>query len=213
MTPTTLTERLKSETAGHHRAAESQPLQRGLIAGSISGEAYAFYLGQLLRVHAALEAMLDQIAGEQPAIRRVFTDAQHHSVRLHADLVHFGVDPVDIQTLPPTRDLVVDIESWRWTRPAALFGCLYVLEGSMNGNRFIARVLADAFRASPTHGLSYLTPHGDDMPAHWASFKRAFDETVDDTDADIVIAAAKRTFDGVSAICDQLAAFMRVTRT
>lgn len=60
--------------------------------------------------------------------------------------------------------------------PLALLGILYVLEGSTNGSKFIARRLRPAYELPATgEGAGYLDPFGDMQPARWRAFKAAMD--------------------------------------
>src|SRR5262245_41944327 len=48
--------RLKHETAGAHRLAESSPFERALVSGRLPRPAYVEYLAQRLAIHAPLES-------------------------------------------------------------------------------------------------------------------------------------------------------------
>ena len=61
-------------------------------------------------------------------------------------------------------------------QPMALLGILYVLEGSTNGSKFIARKVRPAYELPATgEGSAYLDPYGDVQPARWQEFKAAMD--------------------------------------
>ncbi len=57
--------------------------------------------------------------------------------------------------------------------PLRLLGMHYVLEGSNNGSRFIARHVGRAYQLSTGPGLRYLDPYGDRQRAYWMDFKNA----------------------------------------
>src|SRR5262245_46228200 len=79
---------LRDGTAELHSIAERQPFQRALIRGELSAAQYASYLGQMLLIHAALEAGL---AGcPDTALRGIVTGDQFQAANLRADLQALG---------------------------------------------------------------------------------------------------------------------------
>lgn len=56
-----------------------------------------------------------------------------------------------------------------------MFGALYVLEGSTNGVRFLARTLRKSWGLDGD-GLAYFDPYGDEQPRKWAAHRREMDE-------------------------------------
>ena len=100
-------------------------------------------------------------------------------------------------------------------QPAALLGMLYVLEGSTNGSRFIARSLARTFnenvksgKAGPNAGsgagLSYLDPYGDAHPERWQSFKTDLNAANLEDHLDAMIEASKIMFRSIADLSDEL---------
>jgi heme oxygenase len=87
----------------------------------------------------------------------------------------------------------------------ALLGPLYVLEGSTNGSRVLARVLSRAW-GSDGAGLAYLDPYGDGQPTSWKAFKQEVDDLgLDDASQSAVVEAARVTFQAISDISDEVA--------
>jgi len=80
---------------------------------------------------------------------------------------------------------------------------LYVLEGSTNGGKFLARVLERSLQIEDRAGLSYMDPYGDRQPEMWAEFKRLADlvELAPDQ-LNAVTEAARETFRAIAAISD-----------
>lgn len=203
----TISERLKAETAEHHTAAERHPFQRSLVRGTVGREGYAEYLGQMLLVHAALEAGLRRAAPAVPAIAKVVREEQYQEPYLRRDLAHFGVDPAAVTPSPATAELVARLERVARERPLALLGHHYVLEGSNNGSRFIARAIRSALGLSGREGTEYLDPYGEAQRANWAQFKADLDACgLSEAEGDVLVKAAAEMFEGIHRISEDLSA-------
>lgn len=167
----TIMEVLKTSTASLHDAAEGHQFQRSLVKGDLTREQFASYLAQLLLVHRALEAELRRHAPTTPAIARVIKPYQFQEPYLLEDLAFYGVDPSRAEPLPATSAIVEEVRRASGADPLSLLGYHYVLEGSNNGNVFIARALAKSFGLTGNEGLRYLNPYGDQQRPYWAAFK------------------------------------------
>jgi len=89
--------------------------------------------------------------------------------------------------------------------PVALLGSLYVLEGSTNGGKFLARVLRRAWNLDE-EGLSYFDPYGDQQPHRWAAFKSDMEDIGFDTDQqNAIVEAAHQTFRAIADVSDEVA--------
>jgi len=202
MTRTPIMARLKEATADQHRHAETRPLQKSMASGDLARPVFVDYLGQLWLVHHALETALDGAAGRSAAVAAVYRPEHRHAPELIADLTHHGAIIDGITPVSATRRLLDAIERRSLDAPSTLLGLLYVLEGSMNGNRFIVRALA---KSHGPEGLRYFDPYGDRQRDVWAQFKTDMDAlTLSDDEHDGVVAAAGEMFDGLSAISEEL---------
>ncbi|MCC6319860.1 MAG: biliverdin-producing heme oxygenase [Phycisphaerales bacterium] len=196
--------RLKSETAEQHRSAERKPLQQQMLRGVLPREAYGAWLGQMLLVHRALERAIE---GARPlaGVLKLVTPEQEHSPRLEEDLRTLGTDPAAVRPNASTARLVADIERLATANPAAAFGLHYVLEGSMNGNKYIAMAMRRGQGLAPGVGDRYLDPYGEAQRGKWAAFREAVDACAwNDRDADAAVEAAKMMFDGIGDVCGEL---------
>jgi heme oxygenase len=161
----------------------------------------------MLLIHASLEGRLKDLRSRQPELRVVIRDDLFQADRLRADLRHHGADPERVAPLPATVDFVAWIERAAQERPLALLGANYVLEGSKNGNRFIARALlrragADASAAS---GFQYLDPHGEAQRPMWQEYRQTMNAMpFDGVDADAMEDAARHTFAAITRLSDDL---------
>ncbi len=141
----------------------------------------------------------------QPWLAGLFTDDRRRVPDLDRDLAAFGITPETVPVLPPTAEFIGRIESLAGSDPVSLLGPLYVLEGSANGGRFLARVLERSLQIEDRAGLAYMDPYGDRQPEMWTEFKRLADQvelTSDQRDA--VTEAARDTFRAIAAISDSI---------
>lgn len=199
-------EALKSSTSARHDAAEGHQFQKSLVKGELPREQYAAYLGQLLHVHRTLESLLRNHASSTPAIAAVVKSVQYQEPYLLEDLAFYGLDPARIEPLPATKALAEEMQRVARECPAALLGYHYVMEGSNNGNKFIARALAQAYRLPAGKGLKYLDPYGDQQRPFWMQFKTDMDAqsfTADERQR--MLAAADSMFAAIGAISTELA--------
>ncbi len=199
-------DRLRHETAELHRQAESRPLQKHLGAGTLARETYAAWMSQLLLVHDTLERLLDEQVrrASHPGFAQAWQSLVRHSGNLRSDLTHFGLDPHSVEALDATAALLDDLRHWGERGDVALLGALYVLEGSMNGNRFIRKALERAYAAPDGAGLSYLDPYGDNQRATWQAFRERMDVVgFDENECEAILAGANRMFRGIGEISDE----------
>lgn len=163
---------LKQATAKAHRRAESSELQHHLIRGTLDEECFTRYLAQLWCIHAKLEQLFDVHPSTAKLID--WSDAYRHSMRLEQDLGALGVVADDCTRIVATGRLLGAIESFVRQDPTALLGFFYVLEGSMNGNRFIVRALRRTETAARCL-FAYFDPYGDEQSKRWAAIRVALD--------------------------------------
>lgn len=202
---------LKRETQANHDAAERHPLQKQLASGQLPLSLYGEYLAQLRVVHAALESRLANISTSGAVWAATLAPAFRHVDAIDADVAFIaqrtgGVASASAIT-PHAAALARDIASDTATTPAHILGMVYVLEGSMNGGRFIARVVRRAYGFDSAAGTRYMDPYGDEMPVRWAAFKAGLDagaQTASERQA--ALDGAKRLFDAIARIGDELLA-------
>ncbi len=191
---------LKARTAEQHRRAEQSPFMRGLVSGQVTREGYARWLGQMMHVHAALEGEIVARRGAEPRLA-VASDEQFGAPRLRADLVALGVDPASVRPSRATAALTDHVRAVAASCPVALLGFHYVLEGSKNGNAYIAKALRRTLGLATGAGDAYLDPYGEQQRAKWAAFREAMGgQEYSETDAAAVLDAACAMFDGITAM-------------
>jgi heme oxygenase len=198
---------LRNATQEAHRAAESRTFQKSLVGGALAKDQLILYLSQLRAIHACLERMMD----EHGDVAKIIGWPDHmarHSRNLEADIQALSGESAstnDDANLPATRKLIETVESEVQKQPESLLGFVYVLEGSMNGNRFIVRGL----RAGPLAGqckFEYFDPYKGEQTTVWGRFKEGLAQVSIDPEAgQTVISAALCMFEGVAAISDEVA--------
>jgi len=201
-----ITQRLKEDTKDLHTRAERGPFQQALVRGQLPKEAYVAMLEQLWVVHKALEARLREFAPANPAIASVVKPEQHQQPYAEEDLAHFGVETDSIEPGSGARGFVQMVDR-STAEPIRLLGIHYVLEGSNNGNRFIAKAIGPAIGIAPGQpGTRYLDPYGESQREKWAQFKTDL-EACDLTEAqmDAMVDAARDTFQAMIDLYEDLA--------
>lgn len=203
-----LAEELKNRTSEMHRHAETRPFQKALVSGKVTREQLALYLAQLGLIHQTLESLLDSRPhGHLEQLADCSCDHSHH---LAADIQALeGVTKI----LPETERLAGQLREHAQGAPLFLLGALYVLEGSMNGNRFIARGLAASLGLTPGEpGLSYWDPYGEDQRPRWAAFRAEMDAlAMTDAEREAVCHGADFMFAAIAEISDAVARETQLT--
>ena len=199
---TSLSETLKVATAEAHRRAEQSPAQQDLVRGALAEDRLAGHLGQMRHVHATLERLFD--THPAPAAALAWNDDFRHTRRLDVDLRALGLEPAAIPAYPSTRRLIAQIEANVAEDPMTLVGYFYVLEGSMNGNRFIVKALRQT-PAAERCNFTYFDPYGDEQRARWADFKARLDAVeLQEGQQEMLVAAALGMFDGIAEMSREI---------
>ena len=206
--PATLSERIRSATMEHHKRAEHADFQQRLVAGKHGPAPYAAWLGQMLLVHGALERLDDRGVHAAGAATWPVELAHYKTDAIRADLATVGADAAALTPLPATRAFIEQLERWAADADDAwrLLGAWYVLEGSTNGGRYIARNVRRGAGLGEGAGTRYLDPYGEEQPLRWKAFKTALDASVPDTKAAHVLEGACATYEAVTAMGTELSA-------
>jgi heme oxygenase len=192
--PLPLADLLKSATSAQHLRTERHPFEVRMISGGMTAPQYAVYLRQMLPVQHALGAALQSRAAD-PAFATLIQPYHFHAERVKADLAALG-EKSEGQLLPATANFVAliaraaaDVRPW-------LLGVWYVLEGSTNGGRFIARALAKVF--GPGVAISSMDPHGELTTPRWHTWRAGLNALrLSEHDRQAIFDAAGQTFDAM----------------
>jgi heme oxygenase len=189
-------QRLRTAIADAHERIEALPLATAMVRGNVSRANYLELLGQLWRLHAALEDALAVC----PNLSVLYQPEMARRETLKRDLAILGgaLKPA----APPTRALMERFASWR-TAVWPLVGALYVFEGSRMGSMVLAAPLAGALGVplAPGNGLDYHLDGMHDRPQTWREFKTALvGLPLDAAEQETVVRAAADTMDGLCAV-------------
>lgn len=199
---TRIMENLKEATAEQHRDAERRQLQREMIRGQLAPETYAAWLGQMFLVHAALWDNIAARRADHAPLAAIVLDEGLHVGHLRADLAAFDIDAGDVAPLPSTQRAIQAIALTAESEPLSLLGYNYVLEGSMNGNQYIARALQQAPGIS---AVSYLDPYGEAQRPSWQAYRERMNEAgFDEPQGQRIVAAAGNMFSFIAEMSDDL---------
>jgi len=197
-------QRLKAETRDLHSHAESRVLQQKIAKGAVDRESFSAYLGQLYHVHRALESALAESADSDPAIGAIATADRMRVPDLERDLAFYEMDRGRFEAGEAASRFAAQIEETKESNPVALLGALYVLEGSTNGGRFLARALRQSWGLDGD-GLAYFDPYGEEQPQRWAAFKRDMDGASFTADQEeTIVEMAKSTFRAIAEVSDEV---------
>jgi heme oxygenase len=198
---------LKTATTENHVRAERHPIQAAIVSGRITRAAYGRLVAQNRHVHEAMERGFEMASGSEPRLATMFVPHHRRLANYDADLAVLGVADAHRAPLPAAHAATAWIGSLASSAPIALLGVLYVIEGSTNGGQFLSRVLGKAFAVEKNAGLSSLDPHGGHTRERWGAFRVALDGlTLSASARELIIAAARETFDRIGAVMSDVAA-------
>ncbi|MGB6001452.1 MAG: biliverdin-producing heme oxygenase [Thermoanaerobaculia bacterium] len=197
-------ERLRTETRYLHDQAEQNQWQGRMVSGDLTRSDYTRWLGQMFLGHRALESQLRSLPLDQFPYTTIRSE-HFQEPYLRSDLEHFGVDPETIEPLAATTALIARIEELAREQPLALLGFHYVLEGSNNGNRFIAKRLREVYELEPGAGDRYLDPYGERQREVWKRFKEDLGSAeLSAGEQDLLVASAREMFQAIYDISNEL---------
>lgn len=203
--PGSLADSLKERTREAHTRAERHALQAAFVQGAASREQYAAWLGQMHPVWQAVDGALASVAARDPRVAALVKPYHAHAARVAADLAFLGSSAESHVPTPATARFVEGIERAAASGGPGILGVWYVLEGSANGGRFIAKALARALSIEGPAGLTSFDPHGERQREYWQAWRAGLDaqEFAAEEREDIVGLAAW-TFDAMVHLMDDL---------
>jgi heme oxygenase len=173
--------RLKEETMEAHRQVEERvPVFRP----GFSLDDYGRLLESFYGFWAPLETNLGLLESLKDAELDLGT--RFKTSLLENDLRILGRDPAAARRC----DSLPSVDTF----PRAI-GCLYVLEGSTLGSRFIARQLEESLQLRDSSGASFFNAYGESTGRRWLAFKSFASARVESEQADEVVMAARMTFE------------------
>lgn len=181
---------LRGQTRDLHTKAERHPVQAAMVRGQSGVDGYASYLSQMWHIHTALEGALARRMGS--ATLAPVNEDQFRADAIREDLTSFGRFEIEAPVEPVQRFATTVINASN----EALLGMHYVLEGSTNGGRYIAKAIRKSLGlVDGSQGTRYLDPYGEAQQARWGAFCAAMGRlTMSPEDRALVVAGAEDMF-------------------
>jgi len=203
----TLSSRLREATAEAHNVAERHPVQGRMARGAASREDYANWLEQMYHLWTAVDTAVAVAAARDPRVRAMLKPYHTHGSRVEADLRFLGRTGARAAASPGTQTMVDFIRSTGESAGPAVIGAWYVLEGSNNGGRFLAKALSRGLELTGPQGVTSLDPHGEAQQERWLAWRSALDEQqFSEAERVAIIDVASRTFAGLTPVFDDMPA-------
>lgn len=175
---------LRAATWHRHEAFERLPFVAALIEGTLPRESYVGQLRGLAVIIAALEQSIARMA--LPVSQEACLLLRRRFDLLCADLVHFSPLMVP-DVMPAVRDALDCARAIRETPAGSagrLFGCLYVLQGTVKGNRVHLPDIIRCFGLRECRGAEFYSGCGDDSEERWSEFRDLMARASDGAGAD-----------------------------
>jgi len=196
---------LRESTAEMHTSAEGNQFQHQLGSGKVAPEHYGQYLEQLYLMHKKLADLLDGSKPANGALQKVVNDYHLDLTCVKNDLAHFGRKPESATALNATEQLMTSMQNSANSDSSELLGFLYVLEGSTNGAKFMAKSLRAGLGLPEEAGASYFDRYGEKQRERWMAFKSAMNEIeFSEQQRGALVDKAKETFRSFGRIGDEI---------
>jgi len=203
-----LADTLKESTKEAHARAERHEVQAKMVKGEITRQEYGAWLGQMLPLWSAVDAQLSALAARDARVFSMVKPYHAHADRVAADLKFLGQCASDHPELGATTQFVKFINSAAASGLPGIVGVWYVLEGSANGGRFIAKALSRGLGIAGPDGLTSFDPHGERQREYWQAWRAALDaNSFTNAERDAIISAASDTFDAIYNIMEDMNAY------
>jgi heme oxygenase len=198
-------ELLRDSTAALHTSAEANEFQHQLGTGKVDKANFSRYLQQLYLMHKQIADLLDETKPASPAVNHVVKDYHLDLSCISKDLAFFGLEPASSKPLKATEELMDSMKSTAKQETSALLGYLYVLEGSTNGAKFLAKALRAGLDLPEDAGATYFDRYGNEQRERWNAFKTAMNELdFSEKEREALVDRAKETFASFGKIGEEL---------
>jgi heme oxygenase len=169
--PMTVADQIRQAISPAHVAVEQTPFAQGMANGTISRAAYIEGLAQLAALHDGLEQALANALTTE-SVAALYSETMARGPVLRRDITNLGgTEATAIHDV--IQNLQSEFQAWATTKPHALLGALYVMEGSRMGSMVLARSLTKALRVEPRPGtgLDYHIEGIATRPMDWKKFR------------------------------------------
>ncbi len=198
---------LRESTAELHTSAEANQFQHQLGGGRVTKEDLGRYLQQIYLMHNAIGDLLRREKAASEALSLVVQDYHLDLTCVLNDLAYLEHSSLNVTPLKATLAIIESMNETARTCPSGLLGYLYVLEGSTNGAKFIAKALRSGLSLPENKGASYFDRYGSAQRERWNAFKQAMNDlTLSDSEKESLVVAAKKTFHTFGKVGEELVA-------
>ena len=168
--PQILMNRLKQETEALHRRLEKSPFINALSDGTLPLASYVNQLRAFATAFGTLEHESTNI--QEPYIRAVLGAGESRFSHLLSDLACFGETMIpEIINVKRHADAMASRIRLRGIEdPVSLTGYVYVLQGTILGNRVHLPDIQRTFKVGPANGAAFYAGYGDKTDECWAVF-------------------------------------------
>ena len=183
---------LRRATRDRHLALENTVA----LTSSVSPASYLEALRGFALFLSAWEPRID--AALDPPLRPWFATRSRRSL-LEQDLARLHAGPGEPEHA--ARVCSQAVSRINVASVSAIFGSMYVLEGSALGGQVIARSARETLGLGPENGAAYFNGHGRHTAARWAEFRQLLEERVEEgaEARRLACEAACQTFDALIA--------------
>ena len=176
-----LLQRVKETTAHVHRRLEERV---DVFSADFDIPRYVSLLRVFYGYWEPIEAALQRLPRLcHPALA---LDERRKAHLLEMDLQNFDVDQSLVDRCPQLPQLHTFNQG---------LGCMYVLEGSTLGSKFIARRLAEHLGIDRISGAAFFNAYGEATGARWAAFRDFLTSYADGSSEDELVWSAVETFE------------------
>lgn len=190
----TISERLRAETAGQHKAIENARRFNRLGSEDYTKDEYIGILERFYGFYAPLE---EKFRKHEDIMQALDYGQRFKLPLLKEDLTALGHTEDSLSDLP-----LCDALPPTGT-PAQAIGAIYVMEGSTHGAQYIAKRLRQQLGLGGT-GLKFYEGYGAETMPRWQAFKSYLDSAFDPArDGDAVVTSATRTFEALHEWMDE----------
>lgn len=198
---------LRESTKDLHADTEGHQFQKDLGSGRVRKDLYVKYLGQLYLMHKHLADLLPAAAANDQRIAEVLKPYHSDLSAVVGDLGYFDASTASVVPLTATASLLGVMDELAGRSPFSLLGHLYVLEGSTNGAKFMAKTLRTGLGLPEDRGAKYFDRYGELQRERWTNFKATMNaQGFEQGEIDAIVVEAKRMFQTFFEIGSELEA-------
>lgn len=192
---------LKQGTNNLHQEAHTVPYFKALLKNDLPLIAYVGHLKGLAIVYGALEQHM--LSTDGLLLKPYLTHYLRKLPLLLADLeaLDGSHTPDILPTVSQALTMADTIMVYSISKPYALLGYLYTLDGSLNGGSILKKHVTTTLNLSGETGIRYFSSFGTNYRDFWMNFLQALDNTLpDDAAREAVIQGAEEAFKGLIAL-------------